>query len=66
MHRRKVMDDRRQQELGPPEGWKDRRHQVERRQIGVAEISLQEWVRCLPRESVIGAEGEMLNCDSRR
>ena len=43
MAARRNSEDRRQQEAGPPTGWKDRRRQVERRQIAVIEISLQEW-----------------------
>ena len=40
---RRTYEDRRQQDLGPPPGWKDRRHSVERRQIQVSEVSYQEW-----------------------
>ena len=36
--------DRRINDLGPPEGWKDRRRHAERRQIAVAEVSFEEWM----------------------
>ena len=38
--------DRRQQELGPPNGWKDRRHTTERRipEIAECEVSEAEWL----------------------
>jgi len=48
-------EDRRQQEAGPPEGWKDRRHSVERRQIAVREVSYREW-------ELAFNEGRMLLC----
>jgi len=64
MATRRNTDDRRQQELGPPSGWKERRRQVERRQIGVVEISFQEWRlfwrrQCEPAETAF-------SCDSPR
>jgi hypothetical protein len=42
-------NDRRDSELGPPDGWRDRRRGVERRLPLVQEISFQEWVlfRCV-------------------
>jgi hypothetical protein len=42
-------DDRRDSEIGPPEGWRDRRRGVERRLPLVQEISFQEWAlsRCV-------------------
>lgn len=38
--------DRRQEELGPPSGWKDRRRQTERRmpELGECEVSEAEWL----------------------
>lgn len=64
MATRRNADDRRQQEAGPPEGWKERRQHVERRQIGVIEISLQEWRFAWNRQS----EPETLpaSCDNPR
>lgn len=44
---RRHTHDRRNDDLGPPAGWRDRRRIVERRLPRVAEdlISLDEWVR---------------------
>jgi hypothetical protein len=44
-HQRKSAD-RRQEELGPPHGWKDRRHATERRipEIVECEVSESEWL----------------------
>lgn len=38
--------DRRQDELGPPEGWKDRRRRTERRMPEISEfvVSEAEWL----------------------
>lgn len=46
--------DRRQDELGPPSGWKDRRRRTERRmpEIGECEVSEAEWL------SYFGAVGK--------
>lgn len=42
-------EDRREIDLGPPNGWKERRRTVERRLPNVEEdaISDQEWFRCM-------------------
>ncbi len=45
---RKRGGDRRDQDVGPPSGWRERRHSVERRRPEVREISLTEWLACLP------------------
>ncbi|KAB2928769.1 MAG: hypothetical protein F9K30_00015 [Dechloromonas sp.] len=39
--------DRRRSELGPPDGWRERRRSVERRQPEVREIPFSEWLACL-------------------
>lgn len=36
--------DRRASELGPPEGWRERRKTVERRRPEVQEIPFSEWL----------------------
>lgn len=38
--------DRRQEELGPPQGWKDRRRRTERRMPEISEfvVSESEWL----------------------
>jgi hypothetical protein len=40
---RRVRQDRRNFDVGPPVGWRDRRRCAERRQIEVAETSFREW-----------------------
>ena len=44
---RRVGDDRRDIDLGPPPGWKDRRRSTERRMpaIDEFEVSEAEWLR---------------------
>lgn len=37
-------DDRRNQELGPPAGWRERRKAVERRLPEVQELPFSEWL----------------------
>ena len=44
VHNRRNKKDRRQDDMGPPEGWRDRRRQAERRQIAVLESSYEEWL----------------------
>lgn len=39
--------DRRNKDLGPPEGWKERRRQPERRLPEVEEISIEEFKRLM-------------------
>lgn len=43
---RRDSGDRRQEECGPPQGWKDRRRRTERRmpEIGECEMSEAEWL----------------------
>lgn len=43
---RRDRDDRRREECGPPQGWKDRRRRTERRmpEIGECEVSEAEWL----------------------
>jgi len=40
--------DRRSKELGPPDGWRERRKAVERRIPEVREIPFSEWLAHLP------------------
>ncbi len=40
--------DRRERELGPPNGWRDRRRTVERRTPEVQEIPFSEWLSYRP------------------
>lgn len=42
---RREADDRRQEEFGPPQGWRDRRRRTERRipEIDEFEVSELEW-----------------------
>jgi hypothetical protein len=40
--------DRREQELGPPKGWSERRKSVERRLPEVVEIPFSEWLARFP------------------
>lgn len=48
-------DDRRDQDQGPPNGWRERRRTVERRRPEVREIPFSEWLAYLrtrvPEES---------------
>lgn len=39
---RRKSDERRQQDAGPPTGWKERRRAVERRLPGVEEVEMSE------------------------
>lgn len=41
-------EDRRLTEAGPPQGWRERRKTVERRQPEVVEIPFSEWLAHLP------------------
>lgn len=41
---RRTRMDRRTSEDGPPDGWKERRRNVERRRPLVTEITFREWV----------------------
>lgn len=51
MHRnneQRAKSDRRDSELGPPEGWRERRKTVERRRPEVQEIPFSEWLSHRP------------------
>ncbi|MCG2578594.1 hypothetical protein LZ012_16475 [Dechloromonas sp. XY25] len=48
--------DRRQREVGPPNGWRDRRKTVERRVPEVHEIPFSEWLAHLPARDVVEQE----------
>jgi hypothetical protein len=41
---KRCREDRRDQEIGPPEGWRDRRRSVERRMPEVCEVPFSEWL----------------------
>lgn len=41
-------DDRRSREIGPPNGWRERRKAVERRRPEVSEIPFSEWLAYRP------------------
>ncbi|MDE1544820.1 hypothetical protein PTW32_05255 [Dechloromonas agitata] len=45
--------DRRERELGPPEGWRDRRKTVERRVPEVREIPFSEWLAHMPARVLV-------------
>ena len=45
--------DRRDRELGPPEGWRDRRKAVERRAPEVREIPFSEWLAHMPARELL-------------
>ncbi len=48
INNRRSVHDRREQELGPPKGWSERRKSVERRLPEVIEIPFSEWLSRLP------------------
>jgi hypothetical protein len=45
---KRMGQDRRSKELGPPDGWRERRKAVERRIPEVREIPFSEWLVHLP------------------
>jgi hypothetical protein len=45
--------DRRCKELGPPDGWRERRKAVERRIPEVREIPFSEWLAHLPAKVLV-------------
>ena len=45
---KRMGDDRRAREFGPPDGWRERRKSVERRLVRVEEIPFSEWLACRP------------------
>jgi hypothetical protein len=44
-------EDRRNEDKGPPAGWSERRHTVERRKPEVREISFAEWIASMRQKS---------------
>ena len=45
---KRLGSDRRAQEYGPPNGWRERRRSVERRRLEVDEIPFSEWLAYRP------------------
>jgi hypothetical protein len=45
---KRVVNDRRACEYGPPDGWRERRKRVERRRLEVGEIPFSEWLAYRP------------------
>lgn len=45
---KRLSEDRRAEEVGPPAGWRDRRRTVERRRPEVEEIPFSEWLSHIP------------------
>jgi len=45
---KRMGEDRRAREFGPPDGWRERRKSVERRLLEVAEIPFSEWLAHRP------------------
>lgn len=45
---KRLGDDRRTREFGPPDGWRERRKSVERRLVRVEEIPFSEWLAYRP------------------
>lgn len=48
---RRAVDDRRIVDKGPPSGWSERRHTVERRKPEVRELSFAEWIASMRQKS---------------
>lgn len=48
--------DRRENEQGPPKGWRDRRKAVERRVPEVQEILFSEWLAHMPARELLEQE----------
>lgn len=42
---KRKLADRRAQDDGPPSGYRERRHKLNRRQIEIAEITFHEWIK---------------------
>jgi hypothetical protein len=53
---KRVSEDRRTQEFGPPEGWRERRKSVERRFLEVNEIPFSEWLSYRPVRATSDAQ----------
>jgi len=45
--------DRREKEIGPPNGWRERRRTVERRVPEVREIPFSEWLAHIPAKELM-------------
>ena len=41
---KRCCDDRRDRDVGPPEGWRERRRSVERRLPEVEEVPFSDWL----------------------
>lgn len=52
---RRATNDRRNDEVGPPAGWKERRRSVERRKPDVEEVTLDEW-QTITRQRAMAAQ----------
>lgn len=44
LNNKRLCDERRDQDIGPPEGWRERRRAVERRLPVVVEVPFSEWL----------------------
>lgn len=57
---RRLADDRRQEEVGPPSGWKDRRRRTERRipELSECDVSEEEWDFYFGPKNATADEGE--------
>lgn len=57
---RRLADDRRQEEVGPPSGWKDRRRRTERRipKLSECDVSEEEWDFYFGPKTAIAEEDE--------
>jgi hypothetical protein len=49
---KRVGEDRRAREFGPPDGWRERRKSVERRFLEVYEIPFSEWLAYRPARAM--------------
>ena len=56
---RRGVQDRRQREAGPPEGWSDRRRSRERRMPSIAELEVSEaeWLMYFGPKGLAPAKG---------
>ena len=64
--KRKLPDDRRIEDVGPPTGWRDRRKGVERRIPVTEEVDVtdSQWARYFGSRSVDAAENEQAPDDA--
>ena len=51
-NKRTSANDRRDVDLGPPSGWRERRRSVERRLPEVEEIPFSDWLTHIPAQPV--------------